>query len=182
MPRYVAHSHTPIFRVVRAGWPDPLDASFSRKARDNRWNDESFPALYCCCSEPVARGVTVDILRFAGVEASELLPSARPRLIEIAWSGEVVDVASAEGVAEAGFEAHYPEDSDKVATRKQAVAWHAAKAEGVVCRSASLHRLGLRVWAGDHAHWSELALFVGNVMTAPRVTGSRDDLSWFSGR
>jgi RES domain-containing protein len=123
MPRYVAHSHTPIFRVVRAGWPDPLDASFSQKARDNRWNDDSFPALYCCCSEAVARGVTVDILRFAGVEASDLVPSVRPRLIEIAWSGRVVDVASAEGVAEAGFDAHYPENSDKVATRRQAAAW-----------------------------------------------------------
>jgi hypothetical protein len=58
----------------------------------------------------------------------------------------------------------------------------AAKAEGVVCRSASLHRLGLDAWIGDHARWSELAVFVRNVATAPSVTGSHDDLAWFSGR
>ncbi len=181
MPEYVEHTHTPIFRVVRASWPDPLDASFSQGARNNRWNDARFPALYCCCSEAVARGVTRDILRFAGVEATELSASVRPRLVEIAWAGRVVDVATAEGVAAAGFGPRYPEGASKVDTRGRAAAWHDSKDEGVLCRSASLQRLGLNAWAGNHERWSELALFVRNVTSAPHVTHSRDDLTWFTG-
>ena len=52
-----AHRHRPVYRVVRADWEDPLDASFSRRRPDRRWNTADFGALYCCCSEAVARAV-----------------------------------------------------------------------------------------------------------------------------
>ena len=93
------HSHQPVYRVVRRSWRNPLDATFSqRPTADNRWNTNRFPALYCCCSVTVARAVALDVLRYAGIELTDLRPDVQPRLVEISWSGEVVDVATAAGV------------------------------------------------------------------------------------
>jgi len=66
------HNHEPIYRVVRANWRDPLDATFSQNSVDNRWNTKTFSALYCCCSEPVMIAVAEDILGYAGVDLSDL--------------------------------------------------------------------------------------------------------------
>lgn len=168
-------------RVVRAGWTDPLDASFSRRGKDKCWNTADFPALYCCCSETVARAVARDIFRAAGVaELSELQTAYRPRLVEIAWSGEVVDVASEKGVTAAGFPMSYPAGVDRRATRQRAVEWHADGAHGVVCRSASLHRLGLVAWAGNHRPWGELAIWVWNARNKPELLARRNDDQWLS--
>ncbi len=177
--RTVAHRH-PVYRVVRAGWRDPLAVAFSQRAVSNRWNTPEFPALYCCCSDRVARAVTRDILRIAGVEVDDLQPAYRPRLVEIGWQGEVVDIASAEGISAAGFPAAYPEGTTKVETRRRASAWHDEGNEGVLCRSASLWRLGFADWTGSHPRWAELAIFVENCRRQPEKTGQRDDLAWLS--
>ncbi len=105
--KIVAHGHVPLFRVLRAGHANPLDASHSR-FRPGRWNTRGFAALYTCCSEFSARAVARDRLRLAAVEVNELQPAARPQLSELAWSGPVVDVASAEGIEAAGFAPGYP--------------------------------------------------------------------------
>ncbi len=171
----------PLYRVVRAGWSDPLDATFSQTARDRRWNTVDFPALYCCRSLEVARAVTRDLLGFAGVELADLQPAFRPRLVEISWSGEVVDVATASGVAAAGFPASYPEGVDRSATRRAAILWHRQGREGVASRSASLLRLGGSggmTWSGPSERWSEVALFVENCRTPPVLLGHRDDARW----
>ena len=177
--RTVEHSH-PVFRVVRAAWKDPLDVSFSQRAAANRWNTPQFPALYCCCSDQVARAVTRAVLKIAGVELDELQPAYRPRLIEIGWEGEVVDVASAEGISSTGFSAAYPEGVGKDETRRRASEWHDEGAEGVLCRSASLWRLGFADWTGPHPRWGELAIYVENCRQRPEKTGERDDLAWLS--
>lgn len=178
--RSFPHDHQPIYRVVRAGWPDPLDASFSQRASDNRWNTVDFPALYFCCALEVARAVTRDILGLAGVEIGDLQPAFRPRLVEIEWSGEVVDMVSAEGVAAAGFSDSYPEGVSKRRTRELAEEWSERAAEGVACRSASLHRLGVSDWSGGCRRVGELALFVDNCRTPPRRVRHRDDLEWLT--
>jgi hypothetical protein len=178
--RTVSHRHRPVYRVVRAGWKDPLDASFSQRALDNRWNTPEFPALYCCCALAVARAVTRDILRYAGVEIEDLQPGFRPRLVEVEWSGEVVDVVSPEGIEAAGFPDSYPEGVSKRRTREAAAAWHGQAAEGVVCRSASLHRLGASDWSGGCSRIGELAVFVDNCRTPPREIRRRDDAGWLS--
>ena len=108
-PRTVAHKHVPLCRVIRRGWADPLDTSYSQRASaDNRWNTPDFPALYCGCSERVSRAVARDIFRLAGIGFEDLQDAMLPQLVEIAWAGEVVDVASPEGVAAAGFPLDYP--------------------------------------------------------------------------
>jgi len=77
--RRFEHDHTPVQRVVRRGWSDPLDASFSQRRPDRRWNTQDFPALYCCCSVRVARAVALDIFRVAGLELEDLHPPPSPR-------------------------------------------------------------------------------------------------------
>jgi RES domain-containing protein len=173
-----AHRHRPVYRVVRAGWADPLDASFSRRRADRRWNTTDFAALYCCCSVTVARAVAEDVFRLAGVLAEDLQPHARPQLAEIGWEGRVVDIVSERGVAAAGFPASYPVGVDREATRAAAAGWNAGGAEGVCARSASLARRGITDWRGDHPRFGELAIFVANSHAKPVLIDRRGDDGW----
>jgi len=172
------HGHVPVYRVVRQEWSDPLDASFSQRTPDRRWNTEDFPALYCCCSTRVARAVALDVFRVAGLEPEDLQPPARPRLAEIDWRGEVVDVVTEGGVAAAGFPAEYPRAMDRAATRSAGARWHAEDAEGVCARSASLERAGVSRWSGDHRHYAELAIFVQNAKASAVLRSRREDDRW----
>ena len=176
-PLIVSHGHL-VYRVVRRRWGDPLDASYSQKRTDNRWNTPAFPALYACCSEQVARAVAMDRLRLSGVELEDLHPDARPALAEITWSGTLVDVASESGVAAAGFPATYPGGVTLADTQRAAAAWHAARLEGVVSRSASLARLGFTEWKDPHQPWGEVAIFPTNAHRQPRRRRTRTDLNW----
>lgn len=180
-PRTIEHRHTPLYRVVRQSFRDPLDASFSRGARDNRWNDGEFGALYCCCSEKVARAVTLDVLHFAGVLFEELQEDTLPQLAELDWSGELVDALSIEGLEALGLPASYPRGVDKARTREVARELQTALHEGVVGRSPSLARIGFDHWQGDHEGWGELALFLDQVTTKPRLVRRRNDLDWLTG-
>jgi RES domain-containing protein len=177
-PLRVAHRHQPVYRVVRAGWEDPLDASFSQRAPDNRWNGAAYPALYCCCSERVARAIVRDLFAHAGVELADLQPSYRPAFVEIGWTGEVVDVASREGVEAARFPEDYPDGVSRLQTRKAAADWHRDGAEGVLCRSASLWRRGFPDWSGPHLPWAELVLFVANCQRRPQLRRRREAAGW----
>lgn len=174
----VPHSHSGVYRIIRRNWPEPLDASFSQRKTNNRWNTPEFPTLYCCCSLRVARAVALDLLRRAGVVLEDLRLEARPALAEIKWAGRVVDVASAEGIAAAGFDSRYPEGATIADTQAKAAGWHAAGLQGVVCRSASMARQGFVRWMGDHRGWGELAIFVRNGRRKPVLIKRLEDLGW----
>lgn len=167
-PRVIAHDHQPVFRVVRASWPDALDASFSQKAADNRWNDREFAVLYLCCSPVVARVVALDILGYGGIDVRDLHAEYLPQLVHITWRGQVIDMVSMDGIAGVGLPLDYPSNIDKSSTRALARQWFHDQCEGVVCRSASMMRRGLAVWNGAHEAWGELALFVGNLKRKPK--------------
>lgn len=169
-----------LYRVVRRGWANPLDTSFSRTAADQRWNSEGFEALYCCGSEPVARAVTLDVFRMAGVVLADLRTEARPQLVEIGWSGPVVDVSTGPGVLSAGFLSGYPASVPKNRTRAAAKRWHSRRAEGVCCRSASLGRMGKTSWKGDHRAWCELALWPGNWVHAAQLLRRPSSDRWLT--
>jgi len=170
----IEHNHEPVFRVIRVNWEDPLDTSFSQNSSDNRWNSKNFAALYCCCSEPVAVAVAEDVFAYAGVDLSDLQPEYRPQVAEISWSGNVVDVISEEGIEAIGFPLRYPADIRKSQTRDLAVEWFRDGSEGVVCRSASMMKKGFSEWRGQHELWSELAVFVTNTKTSPRLISRRN--------
>jgi len=182
MSIFIQHTHEPVYRVVRANWADPLDAGFSLRGEGGRWNTPEFPALYCCCSPGVARAVAMDVFRLAGVELSDLARDARPQLVEIGWSGGVADMASVKGIDSAGFQAGFPEDAASGETRRAGAEWRAMGAEGVVARSASLARMGMREWAGEHQRWSELAIFADSCRRRPALGRRHPDLEWLSAR
>jgi hypothetical protein len=177
--RIIDHDHR-VVRVIRAAWRDATDASYSQQRDDNRWNTRDFPALYCCCSLPVARAVVLDVFRLAGIVMEDLQPEVRPALAELAWSGRVVDVASAGGVVAAGLPPSYPDGVTKEETRRAAARWHEEGREGLVCRSASVWRRarGGVAWEGDHARWSELAVFPRRATRPVREERRRTDLRW----
>ncbi len=178
-PLAFQHNHEPIYRVVRANWRDPLDATFSQNSVDNRWNTKTFSALYCCCSEPVMIAVAEDILGYAGVDLSDLQPDYLPHKVEISWSGNVVDVITEEGITAIGFPSQYPANVDKSQTRILSEEWFATDKEGVVGRSASLMRKGFTKWAGQHEQWSEVAIFTSNTAIPPTMI-SRTNLTFTS--
>jgi RES domain-containing protein len=175
--KIVAHGHVPLFRVLRAGHANPLDASHSR-FRPGRWNTRGFAALYTCCSEFSARAVARDRLRLAALEVNELQPAARPQLSELEWSGRVVDVASAEGIEAAGFAPGYPAGVAHSETQPRAEEWFGRRREGILCRGASLARLGFSDWSQPHERWGELAVFVESAAKAVTLRRTRTDLDW----
>lgn len=181
-PWAIVHGHR-ILRVIRAAWRDATDASYSQQRDDRRWNTRDFPALYCCCSLPVARAVVLDVFRLAAIVVEDLQPEMRPALATLSWSGRVVDIASGGGIAAAGFPPAYPDGMPKEETRGAAARWYEDGHEGIVCRSASVWRRarGEVAWDGDHARWSELAVFPRRAARPVREEGRRTDLTWLRG-
>jgi hypothetical protein len=176
-PLLLAHTAPSLYRVVRRGWKNPLDPSFSQKTTDNRWNTPAFPALYCACSPNVARAITLDLFRFAGLMLEDLQPPYRPQLIEISWNGDVVDAATDTGLE------RIPLPGDPLAVSREssqqcATAWHTARKEGVACRSASLARLRFTDWTGSYLRWGEIALFTDHCRMAPRLKKRIRGLEW----
>src|SRR5271163_163838 len=103
----IVHDHIPIFRVIRRDWADPLDPTFSQRSHvNNRWNTARFPALYCCCSDAVARAIVRHIFRLTGVDIADLQEAVQPQLVEILWTGEPVDMITETAIVAAGFPAN----------------------------------------------------------------------------
>lgn len=172
------YQQNPLYRVVRRGWKDPLDTSFSQKTADRRWNTADFPALYCCSSAKVARAVTIDLFRFTGLQLDDLKPEFRPQLVELQWTGKVVDMATNRGVMSAGFPKSYPAEVSLQETQSAAVRWHKNRWEGVLSRSASLHRLRFSDWAGSPETWSEIAIFPQQANFQPRLIRRVPGIVW----
>jgi len=166
MNKLINHNHIPIYRVVPASTNDVLNTDYSLK-KNNRWNTEKFPALYACCSEKVAKAVIQDIYLKGGFNVDDLIPDRKPRIIKFDWKGKVVDMITETGLSKAKFNKNYPKGVDYTQTQQSAAKWHRAKIEGVVCRSMSLYRLGLKKWAGEHKFWGEIVIFVRNVKNKP---------------
>lgn len=155
---------------------DPLDASFSQKVEDNRWNTRDFPALYCCCSERVARAIVLDRLRRGNMELADLTPDTSPQLVELEWSGPVADLASGDGLAAAGFPHTYPEDVTVQQCQEAAAMWHTQRIQGVLSRSAAIHRIGLPAeWREPHQPWGEVAIYTRNARVKPTMKRRRED-------
>ena len=174
----IIHDHVPIYRVARAEWNDPLDISFSGK-QSNRWNaPDSHHVLYTSCSVAVARAIVQDIFKLASLDLEDLSHGVRPTLAGIEWTGRPVDMASAAGLEACGFSTSYPDGVEHHQTQPFARAWFEQGVEGVLCRSASMFRVGHRDWMAPHEPWSELAIFVDNSAVQPVLRSRRYDLDW----
>ncbi|HLJ58144.1 MAG TPA: RES family NAD+ phosphorylase [bacterium] len=175
--RLMPHTHN-VYRVLARRHTMSEDASYSQTRRDNRWNTPDFPALYACCSLAVARSVANDLFSRSGVVLEDLQPDALPVLHELGWRGELVDAATPAGLATAGLPSAYPTGVTKADTQRAASTWHAAAFEGVVCRSASLARLGFAQWTQPHEPWGEVAIFTRNAKRPVRRERTWIDLAW----
>jgi RES domain-containing protein len=174
----VAHDHR-LYRLVRARHADALDTSYSRHS-GGRWNPEdAFPVLYTACSIMVARGLARDLFASGLIEPEDLMPGEQPELVEIAWLGSVVDVASAAGVAAAGFAANYPHGVGHAVTQPKGLSWYDDGHEGAVCRSASLARLGFGDWSGRCTDFAETAIFADVCTVKPRQVQRRRFVDWY---
>jgi len=170
VPLFITVSHSPLLRVVNAGWRDPLDTSWSAKS-GGRWNTMgTFEALHTFGSRRGARAFAWEKMRLLGVVPEDLLSEAHPQLVELYWNGTVVDVATKDGVRAVGFDEDYPTDVDWSETQPLGAVWHASGHEGVQCRSATLERIGESSWAGAPLDWSEIVLFSSNTKQAPRLS------------
>lgn len=164
----------PLLRVVKAGWPDPLDTSYSASA-GGRWNPAgSFEALYTFGSPRGARAYAWEKLHRIGVVPEDLVPDSQPQLVEVGWKGRVVDVATDAGVGAAGFAHDFPAGVGWARTQPPAQVWHDAQHEGVQYRSATLHRATLHrggesAWAGNPLDWSEVVVFPATTKSPPRL-------------
>jgi hypothetical protein len=74
----LVHDHVPIYRVVQRAWVDPLDTEFSQLPRV----DNSISRI--------------------------LQEGAQPRLIEIHWIGEPIDMITETGIVASAFPLEYP--------------------------------------------------------------------------
>ena len=109
---------------------------------------------------------------------SDLQSEYRPQVARISWSGDVVDVISAQGIQGVGLPIGYPAGVEKSQTRSLAEQWVKDGSEGVVSRSASMMKKGFSNWNGDHEPWGELAVFVFKAKTRPSLISRHDlDLS-----
>jgi len=179
-----AHTHIPLLRVVPRRYIDDAgNAAPSQERADNRWNTPAFPALYCCCSLPVAAAVARLKIRRTGLTLDQISPDRLPALREILWDGQVVDMASPDGIRQAGFPNDYPAPATTIdQTQAAAARWHAAGREGLVCRSHALYEAASeRGWHEPHEPWGEVAIFVRNTK-APASRRAVRNLSWLDGR
>ncbi|HET8678960.1 MAG TPA: RES family NAD+ phosphorylase [bacterium] len=178
-PLTIPHRHLPLYRIARREWADPLDASFSQRVDDNRWNVRGFPALYCCCSERVARAIVLDRFRKGNMALEDLTADTSPQLVELEWSGPVADLASDDGLAAAGFPITYPEGVTLQRCQEAAASWHEQRIQGVLCRSAAIQRVGLPAqWREPHQPWGELAIYTRNARSKPTLKRRREDDTW----
>ena len=179
MRQLLDHDHEPVYRIAFRWYENPLDASYSRRALDHRWNPpNSYDVLYTSCSERVARSVLRDRFRLSAAMIGDLTEDRLPQLCEIEWRGSAVDVISISGIDAAGFEQDYPKGVERAVTQAKGAEWFQEGLEAIVARSMSLVRLGSTDWSGEHIDWAELAIFVDNVQMRPVLRRRREDLEW----
>jgi hypothetical protein len=160
-------------RVVDPGWRRPLDPSFAAE-RGGRWNPPgSFPVVYLCADQEVARALVS--ARFADMPYGiwDLLPDRRPALIDAdVPEHRAVDVVSDAGCSAAGLPGSYPRDG-----RGRIIAWARTQPVGEAAWNAGEPSIACRTAASDVGE--ELAWFVRERRDILRVAARRSFDRWF---
>lgn len=113
------------------------------------------------------------------MELADLTLDITPQLVELEWSGTVVDLASDDGLAAAGLPSTYPEGITLQQCQEAATVWHKQRVQGVLCRSAAIRRIGLPLeWKEPHQPWGEVAIYTRNARTKPTMKRRREDDTW----
>lgn len=130
-------------RIADPACSDPLDGASSQLV-GGRWNPaDSFPVVYLCAEEHVARANVDRLYETLPYGPEDIDRDAGPDLVAAAVAAaDYVDVLTAEGCGAVGLPITYPLDADGDVvprTRCQPIgeaAWEAGE-PGVACRSAA---------------------------------------------
>lgn len=150
------------WRVVASDWVDATDTGYS-KLHGGRWNPPgSFGVLYLNATLVVAAANARTYFRQDGIAWEDLLPDARPDVVEFAVpEAPAVDVVTDEGVLACGLPAAYPFQVERSDCQPVGLAAYEAGERGIACRSAA-ECDGPGRFVGE-----ELALFDRPAMPAP---------------
>jgi len=98
-------------RVADPGWEDPLDGRHAAE-RGGRWNPpESFPVVYLCASEEVARANVYRLLQGQPYGVEDLRSEAGPALIGVRIPDDrYLNVVIDAGCEAVGLPRSYPRD------------------------------------------------------------------------
>jgi hypothetical protein len=133
----------PYLRVADPRWKDPLEGHHAARY-GGRWNPpESFPVIYLCRDEAVARANLRRLLAPHPYGPEDLRPEAAPVLVGVTVrEGRFLNVVTDAGCAAAGLPKTYPKDSrGRVVPRTRChplgTAAHETGLRGVAARSAA---------------------------------------------
>lgn len=130
-------------RVADPSWRDPLEGHHAARY-GGCWNPpESFPVIYLCCGEEVARANLRRLLAPHPYGPEDLQPEAAPVLVAVTVrEGRFLNAVTDAGCAAAGLPRTYPVDScGRVVPRTRChpigAAAHETGLRGVAARSAA---------------------------------------------
>lgn len=161
------------YRVVAPEWIDPLDTSYSERS-GGRWNPSGeFGALHLNANTRVAAANARARHSGRAIDLFDLLPQARPDLVELEIPTlDVVDACSTRGITALGFDERFPHGVACPACQAIARAAHSTGLPGVAARSNA--EASSTAFPGE-----ELALFEEVAIGPPRARLAFKD--WYSG-
>ena len=174
MPLPVTERAGEYWRLIKPGWSDPNDTSYSKRPNvDNRWNPVGdFGALYLCASITVAAANARWKHNRRAIKLFDLAPSKRYSLVQYDVPVvRVLDAASSEGIRALGFEENFPFGVPHTPCREIAVQANGEGLRGVAARSAA------EVTATSHCG-EELALFDTHKLPEPQRK-RREFADWY---
>ncbi len=154
------------YRVFKPKWSDPLDTAYSKRF-GGRWNaPAAFGALYLNATIEVAAANARMQHRGRALGLFDLLPSARPSLLQVHIpSSHVLDVVSPHGVRAVRLPATYPFGVTQERCRPiGARAYAMAELRGIACRSSA--EAAPTSWLGEEVAWFDRS-------PRPKENGSR---------
>jgi hypothetical protein len=136
----------PYLRVADPGWQDPLDGRYAGE-RGGRWNPpESFPVVYLCGDEAVARANVHRLLRDQPYGPEDLRPETAPVLVAARVPDDrYMNAVTDAGCESAGLPAGYPRDGrGRIVPRSRCqpvgLEAHERGLPGIAARSAATPR------------------------------------------
>jgi RES domain-containing protein len=140
-------------RVADPSWTDPLDGGHAA-LRGGRWNPpESYPVVYLCADEAVARANVHRILDGQPYGPEDLRPESAPVLVTATVPADgYLNAVTEAGLEALGLPRTYPRDS-----RRRRVPWSRCQPLGEQAHAAGLPGVAARSAAG--AAGEELAYF-----------------------
>jgi RES domain-containing protein len=162
-------------RVADPAWSDPLDGRWSTH-QGGRWNPPgSFPVVYLCASEAVARANVYRLLVDQPYGPEDLRPEAGPVLVATRVPEDrYADLITARGLESAGLPASFPRDG-----RGRRISWSRCQPVGVAAWEEGHPGIAARSAAPGAPPRSEELAFFERGRRRLRARSTRPFADWF---